>query len=82
MKKNRRTVWILMMIFCALCWILVFSVLNHALAADQYRKNNDGYGDVPPEELVQKIKRLDLTEQQRKFLESLLHNDDDADEKA
>ncbi|MFW0698587.1 hypothetical protein [Pantoea sp. R13S299] len=71
-----------MMIFCVLCWILVFSVLNHALAADQYHKNNDGYGDVPPEELVQKIKRLDLTEQQRNFLESLLQTDEAADQKS
>lgn len=71
-----------MMIFCALFWIVLFSVLNHALATDQYRKKNDGYGDVPPEELVQKIKRLDLTEQQRKFLESLLQTDEAADQKS
>jgi len=74
LKKNRRTVWILLCLFCGLFWILVFSVLNHAMATDQYRKKKPGYGNVPPEELVQKIKRLDLTEQQRKFIESLLHN--------
>ncbi|MGC0780708.1 hypothetical protein [Pantoea agglomerans] len=81
MKIKRRTVWTLLCLFCALFWILIFSFFNHALAADQHHKKSRSYGDVPPEKLVQKIKRLDLTEQQRKFLESVLQNEGARDEK-
>ena len=81
MKIKRRTVWTLLCLFCALFWILIFSFFNHALAADQHHKKNPSYGDVPTEKLFHEIKRLDLTEQQRKFLESVLQNEGARDEK-
>lgn len=73
MKKNRRTVWILLFLSCFLFWFVIFSFLNHALAVDEYQKNNDDHGDASPEELIEKVKQLDLTEQQRKFIESFIN---------
>lgn len=73
MKMSRRTAWIIMFIFCGLIWGLLF--VGFAYGEQPDKGSQPAQPDKGCEEIREKIKRMDLNDKQREFLESLIEEE-------
>lgn len=74
MKMTRRTTWIALFIFCLLVWTLIIISLVYASNSNEKKLPQPAQQDA--NKLVEKLKRLDLNEKQKDFLESLIPHDE------
>jgi hypothetical protein len=72
MKVSRRTAWICMLIFCALVWGSIIAASVYGAEPDKRKPSQPT--DKSSENILDKVKSLDLNEKQRKFLESLIES--------
>ncbi|MGV6481441.1 hypothetical protein ACT2VT_000867 [Pantoea agglomerans] len=76
MQITKRKVWLLVFLFCVAVWGLIFSVVTYA--GDKIKVEAQAQpGERTPSINVQKIKKLDLSDQQKKFIESLIELPED-----
>jgi hypothetical protein len=73
MKVSRRTVWIIMLIFCGLIWGSIFAAFVYGAQPDKIKPLQPN--DKATKSIHDKVKSLDLNDKQRKFLESLIESD-------
>lgn len=74
MKMTRRTTWIALFIFCLLVWALIIISLVYASNSNEKKLSQPAQQDA--NKLVKKLKRLDLNEKQKGFLESFIAHDE------
>ncbi|CCP04352.1 hypothetical protein BN439_3325 [Erwinia amylovora Ea644] len=74
MKISIRTTWIAVFIFCVLLLALIFVSLIRV--ANDIKKALQQPVQDDPNKLVEQLKRLKLNEKQKKFIESLIKNDE------
>lgn len=75
MKVIRRRPWFLVFLFSVVVWGLIFAALAYANNGDKVKPKSQP-GENTHSVNVQKIKKLNLSEQQRKFIESLIESPD------
>ncbi|MEN4912321.1 hypothetical protein [Erwinia amylovora] len=74
MKISIRTTWIAVFIFCVLLLALIFVSLIRV--ANDIKKALQQPVQDDPNKLAEQLKRLKLNEKQKKFIESLIKNDE------
>jgi hypothetical protein len=70
-KLTRRRVWLIVFLFCVVFWGLVVATFAYAARDDNSKPGNKS-GERDQLADLQKIKKLDLNDKQRKFIESLI----------
>lgn len=73
LKITRRRAWLLVFLFSVVVWGLLFAAIAYASNGDKVKPKSQP-GENTQLVNVQKIKKLDLSEQQRKFVESLIES--------
>lgn len=73
MKITRKRAWLLVFLFSVVVWGLIFAAVAYASNTGKDKPKSQP-GENTPSVNVQKIKKLDLSEQQRKFVESLIES--------
>ncbi|ATZ10461.1 hypothetical protein [Erwinia amylovora] len=74
MKISIRTTWIAVFIFCVLLLALIFVSLIRV--ANDIKKALQQPVQDDPNKLAEQLKKLKLNEKQKKFIESLIKNDE------
>lgn len=74
MKISTRTTWIALFIFCLLVWALIIITLVCVSNRDEKKLQQPAQQDA--NKLVKKLKRLDLNEKQKQFIDSLIVSDE------
>ncbi|CAO97930.1 hypothetical protein [Erwinia tasmaniensis] len=74
MKISTRTTWIALFIFCLLVWALIIISLVCVSNRDEKKLQQPAQQDA--NKLVKKLKRLDLNEKQKQFIDSLIVSDE------
>ena len=74
MKISTRTTWIALFIFCLLVWALIIITLACGSNRDEKKLQQPAQQDA--NKLVKKLKRLDLNEKQKQFIDSLIVSDE------
>jgi hypothetical protein len=72
LRITRRRVWLLVFLFCFIVWGGVAVVVYASDGSNEKPKNEPD--EYAPSINIQKIKKLDLNEQQRKFIESFIES--------
>ena len=71
MKNIRRRTWLLVFLFSVFVWGLIFAAVAYASNGGKDKPKSQP-GENTPSVNIQKIKKLDLSELQRKFVDSLI----------
>lgn len=67
--------WVIVLLFCVVVWGLIAAVVANA-AEDDKGKAKTQPGENTQLVNIQKIKKLDLNDKQKKFIESLIEKPD------
>lgn len=70
MQISKRRAWIIVFIFCVLVWALIFASLVYASVGSE--KEPPKRVEQDANKLAENVRKLDLNEKQRKFIESLI----------
>ncbi|WP_337008810.1 hypothetical protein [Pantoea sp. AS142] len=73
MKITRRRAWLLVFLFSVVVWGLIFAAMAYANDSDQVEPKSQP-GENTSSVNIEKIRKLDLSDEQRKFIESLIES--------
>ncbi|MEN4831767.1 hypothetical protein [Pantoea vagans] len=76
MEITRRRAWLLVFLFSVFVWGLMLAAVAYANNGDKIKPKSQP-GENTQSVNVQKIKKLNLSEQQKKFIESLIESPDE-----